>query len=393
MPKRRWEAAVSQQEPHEAEGSHELDGSQEFDESSAAVEPTVQSGQSEDAIREAPTTPAPPAQRRTHGLIGGLIGALGVTLFSLVFVVSFIGALHNPGPRSVPVGVVGPPSQASALGQALDRADPGAFVITAYPNTASARDAIFNRTINAALTPGSPPQLLVATATGQAVTNATAKIFTAAANSAGVDLATVNIRPLHESDPEGLSQVFFVIALLTPSLVFGNMLVKQFSRDLEPLLQLAVIAVYAVIVAAVATAIADAGIGALTGAPWGLFGIGALLAFAAAVVGAASTRWTRGMLYIVIVLLFIPIGISSSGTTLGPNMITQWYADLGKALPPGTALPAVQNTIYFDGNAITRPLLVLSAWALVGAVALALAGKFHPPMPGEPTSAKLPRPW
>jgi hypothetical protein len=64
-------------------------------------------------------------------------------------------------------------------------------------------------------------------------------------------------------------------------------------------------------------------------------------------------------------------------------MITPWYADLGKALPVGAALPSVQNTVYFNGNAITAPLLVLSAWALAGAVALALITVFHPPLLGQ----------
>ena len=68
-------------------------------------------------------------------------------------------------------------------------------------------------------------------------------------------------------------------------------------------------------------------------------------------------------------------------------MITQWYADLGKALPAGSALPAVQNTVYFNGNAITAPLLVLSAWALAGAIALALVAIMHPRIPGQPTQS------
>jgi hypothetical protein len=314
-----------------------------------------------------------------------LIGAIGVTVLSMIFIVAFIGALHNPGPRSVPVGFVGTPAQASSFADALGRAEPGAFVITAYPDEAAARNAILDRSVDVALVPA-PPHLVIATAVGQAVTNATAKVFTSAANSAGVNLPLVNIRPLHNSDPQGLSQVFFVVALLAPSLIFGSMLIKQISPRLDPLLQVAVIAVYAAIVAAVATAVADAWIGALTGAPWGLFGIGTLLAFTAAVVGAAATRWGGGLGYVVIALLFIPIGISSSGTTLGPNMITQWYADLGKALPPGSALPAVQNTTYFDGNAITRPLLVLSAWALAGIIAFVLVAVFHPRMPRQPGS-------
>lgn len=64
-------------------------------------------------------------------------------------------------------------------------------------------------------------------------------------------------------------------------------------------------------------------------------------------------------------------------------MITAWYADLGTALPVGSALPAVQNTVYLNANAITGPLLILSARALAGAIALALVAVIHPPFPGQ----------
>jgi hypothetical protein len=46
------------------------------------------------------------------------------------------------------------------------------------------------------------------------------------------------------------------------------------------------------------------------------------------------------------------------------------------------ALPAVQNTVYFNGSAITTPLLVLSALAVFGAMALALTAVFEPPALG-----------
>ncbi len=295
-----------------------------------------------------------------------------------------MGALHDPGPRSVPVGIVGPPAAASALSSGLNHQAPGGFTTTSYATPADARSAILDRSIDAAIIPGPRVELLqVATAAGPALTNATIKYVHAAASAAGLRLAVQNVRPLPASNPEGLSQVFFVVALLAPSLVFGNLLVTRVARDLNPALQLAGIVVYAAIVAAVATAIADQAIGALTGAPWGLFGIGALLAFASAATAAAAARWAGGLGYLVIFLLFIPIGIASSGTTLGPNMITPWYADLGKALPAGSALPAVQNTVYFNGNAITTPLVILSAWALAGVLAMLMAALLHPPLPGE----------
>lgn len=326
----------------------------------------------------------PDRQERRTSTVAALIGALAVTFVSAVFIASFIGGLHAPGPRSVPVGLVGTPTQASSLDAKLNSQAPGAFTITSYPTVTAARNAIIHRSTDAALVPSSTSQLLlVATAVSQAETNAIIKAFTAGATKAHVPLTVQNIRPLHPGDPQGLAQLFFVVALLAPSLAFGNQLISRIGAGLSEFRHLAMIAVYAVIVAAVATAIADPGIGALTGAPWGVFGIGVLLAFTAAVMSAAATRWAGGLGNIVLLLLFVPVGISSSGSTLGPRMITPWYADLGMALPPGTAQPVVRNVTYFNGNAIINPLLILSAWALAGVIALVLAAVLHPPMPGK----------
>ncbi len=323
-------------------------------------------------------------QDRRSATLGALIGALAVTFVSAVFIVAFIGGLHAPGPRSVPIGLVGSAAEASQLSASLSHQAPGAFVIHSYPTETAARNGIGSRNIDAALVPGPTAQrLLVATAVSEAETNAILKAFGAEAATAHVSLTVQNVRPLHSGDPQGLAQLFFVVALLAPSLGFGNQLISRIGPKLNEYRHLAMIAVYSVIVAAVATAIADAGIGALTGAPWGVFGVGVLLAFAAAAMTAAATRWIGGLGFIVLLLLFVPVGVSSSGSTLGPHMITPWYADVGKALLPGSAQPAVRNITYFNGHDIIDPLLVLSAWALAGVIALVLAAVLHPPIPGK----------
>src|SRR5215469_8618809 len=332
----------------------------------------------------APEASSPDRSARRTSRVAGLIAAVPATIASLAFITSFIGALHNPHPRSAPVGIVGPPAAASSLRHALDHAAPGGYTVTSYPTTAAAHNAINTRAIDAALVPGPhAQQLLVAQAVSSALTNAIIKVFTTGAAAAHVPLTVTDIRALHSSDPDGLSQTFFVTALLAPSFTFGSQLPTRIARKTGPHRHLIVIAIYAAIVAAVAVAVADAAIGALTGAPWGLFGIGTLLAFAVAVMGAAAARWAGGIGVAVIGMLFIPIGIASSGVTLGPNMITPWYADVGKALPPGSALPAVLNTTYFSGNAILTPLLVLSAWALAGILAMVMVAILHPPIPGQ----------
>lgn len=328
---------------------------------------------------------SPDRQARRRIIAGGLLGALGVTIVSAVFITCFVGGLHAPGPRSVPVGLVGSPALASRVSAALGHQAPGAFTVTSYPTEAAARGAIGVRSIDAALvTSPTVEHLLVASAVSEAETNAIIKTFRSGAAKAHLALAVQNVRPLNPGDPQGLSMLFFVVALLAPSLVFGNLLINRIGTRLNEFWHLGMIAIYSAIVAAVATAIADAGIGALTGEPWAIFGIGALLAFAAAVMGAAAARWAGGLGYLIVLLLFVPVGISSSGSTLGPRMITQWYADLGRALPPGATQSTVRNVTYFHGNAITDPLLILSAWALAGSIALVLAAFLHPPMPHQP---------
>src|SRR5215469_11176502 len=289
-------------------------GSHEHDRETASAG-AARSPQDADAPRGATAaTPTASASQgrpeRRRNITAGLIGAIGATLMSLVFILTFLWALHAPGPRAVPVGVAGSPAQFSAVSSALGHQAPGGFNVIGYQSEPAARNAILTRVVDAALVPGPrSPLLLTASAAGPAVTNATVKAFKGAAVAARTPFTVQDIRPLPPSDPSSLSQVFFVVALLTPSVAFGRMLVTRVSPRLHPLLHVAVIAVYAVIVSAVATALADPGIGALTGAPWGLFGIGALLAFAAAVMSAAATRWASSAGYLVITMLFIAIGI------------------------------------------------------------------------------------
>ncbi|MGK5729305.1 DUF3533 domain-containing protein, partial [Streptomyces sp. URMC 124] len=44
-----------------------------------------------------------------------------------------------------------------------------------------------------------------------------------------------------------------------------------------------------------------------------------------------------------------------------------WNA-IGPALPPGAGTWSARSLAYFRGNGLTGPLLVLSAWAVAGAV-------------------------
>jgi hypothetical protein len=64
------------------------------------------------------------------------------------------------------------------------------------------------------------------------------------------------------------------------------------------------------------------------------------------------------------------LGNPLSGITSAPELLPEGWGTLGQLLPPGAAGTALRSTAFFDGAGSIAPLLVLSAWAVVG---LALA--------------------
>lgn len=316
------------------------------------------------------------------------MSAVGATLAGMLFVGVFVGALHQPAPRQVPVGVAGPAAAARQVGADLARHSPGAFTVTAYPDAAAARQAIDDRDVDAALVPGpGGPQLLVAGAAGPFATQAVTGAFQAEAAAAGQHLTVTDIRPLPPGDPTGIAPLFVFLGLALPGAVFGIMLAGVVGKRLNGPAKLASLAGFAILTALAATWITDGMTGALPGNPAGLIGIVALTAFAVSTAYTAAYRLAGLPLAVALLLLFVPVGISAAGGVLGPAFITSWYAQLGSGLPASAAMPAIRDVVSFGGHALAGPLLVLCLWAGMSAIVLALP---RPRLPRRPRSGHAP---
>jgi hypothetical protein len=300
----------------------------------------------------------------------------------MLFIGSFVGALHDPVPHQIPVGVTGPGAAARQLETAFERHMPAAFTVTAYRSVAAARHAILNRDADGVLIPApGRPQLLVAGGAGKFVTDAVTTAFTAVAAASGEQLTVTDIRPMPPGDPNGTAQLFFFVGLALPSAAFGIALASVLGghlhgpapgRGLRWPARLTALAGFAIVSGAAAVGVADGIIGALPGAPAALAGIGALTAFAISSACCAAWRLAGPPLTALLVLLLIPVGVPAAGGPFGPAFVTSWYAHLGAALPAGAAMPAIRDVISFDGHALTGPLLVLALWAGIAAVVAAL---------------------
>ncbi|HTF08691.1 MAG TPA: hypothetical protein VK659_11025 [Asanoa sp.] len=76
-------------------------------------------------------------------------------------------------------------------------------------------------------------------------------------------------------------------------------------------------------------------------------------------------------------LVLILLGRPLSGLASAPEMLPHPWGALGQLLPPGATGTLPRNVSFFDGAAITQPIVVLVVWAVLGLAAYYLAGRRH----------------
>lgn len=304
-----------------------------------------------------------PEPRRLTG-VPLLAAGLGVVLFvQAAFVLSYVGALHDPKPHDVRFGVVGTSPLPDAVGKAFS------LRITKFATETDARSAIDHRQIDGALVagPGRAARLLVVPAAGTAGALALTNAFSAAAAALGQTIEPVAVHGLPPGDMGGNVSFFAVMALILGGYL-SSTIATVFTGTATRRGRLAALA----LVSAAGALLTDVFVGPMLDALptskffvlWGLFAF-VMLAVAYAtsalqtVLGAAGT--------IVVVVLFVVFGAPASGGTLPSPYLPVFWRTFGPYLPAGAGTTAVRNTVYFGGNGITRALLVLAAYLVVGA--------------------------
>jgi hypothetical protein len=121
--------------------------------------------------------------------------------------------------------------------------------------------------------------------------------------------------------------------------------------------------------------IALCGIAALT-----MFASGAATAGIQAALGPAGTG--------LVILTFVILGNPASGGPFARPLLPGFWRTVGGVLPPGGSVDLARSALFFDGERITGPILVLAGWAVVGTLlALALGGRITDPVDTEAEAA------
>lgn len=305
---------------------------------------------------------------------------VGTLLLSLAFAGSYVGALHEPEPHGLQLAVVGLPAVAQRTAAALREQTGDALDVSTEPDRAAALDAIDRREVYGALIPGPErDRLLVASAAGDAAVQALEQVVGTAAARQGARLAVTDVRPLPADDARGLSSFYLAIGWVVAGYLGATAIgltrgMAAAGRRLAAL-RIGALLVYSILSGILGAILINGVIGTLGGHGVALAALGTFVVFATALATTALETLLGIVGTGVVLLLFVVLGNPGSGGPYARELLPGLWRDTGAYLTPGAGTDGIRNVVYFGGNALTTPLLVLAAWAVVGAAVMLVLGR------------------
>lgn len=298
----------------------------------------------------------------------------------------FVWPALRAAPRGLDLAVVGSPATVDDVAVSLDRARPGAFDVTAYPDADAARQAVLDRDVVGALVPGEPVTALTASAGSPFVD----QLVQGAARALPASAPPVveDVVPLPAGDPRG---VVLSGGGLLPLTIAGMALgaVTALQR-VRARVRLSAAAIGAIVAGLLFAAVMQTWLDALGGSYLINAAAVALAVSGVAlpVLGFIALLGLRGIGLAALVMVIL--GNSLSGAATSPDLLPTGFGQLGQLLPAGATASLLRSTSGFDGAGATGPVLVLAAWAIAGACAAAYGRASiggHSPAPGTPDMA------
>ncbi len=300
--------------------------------------------------------------------VGPLFLAL---LVGVGFIAAFVGALHNPRPVGVPVGVVRGDQTAHELLAAV--ASQGRQLrAVEYDDRAAADRAVSRGDVYSALTSATGGlSLTVATAAGPAAVGVTTGFLTVAAQRAGIPITVTDVVPVDPDDPRGVVPFYLAVGLVIGGYFGGiglSLTVGTVPRTLARAgVRFAGLAAHAILLALAGTLIVGPGLGIWHQNLLGLFGAATLLAYAAALFATAVQSWLARVGTTLIILLIVVLGNPGSGGIYPPEFLPSFFRGIHDWDLPGLGADLIRSVVYFPAGAAAWTAGKLAIWSVASA--------------------------
>lgn len=288
----------------------------------------------------------------------------------------YLGIGHSPAPRDLPIGIVGPDAQRTALTTSLEAE--GAFTTTTYTSMTDLTEAIEKRTVAGGFEITPRGVVAVTAGAGGALPATTLKTVAMQVNQRQSlpQTVPVDVVALSDDDINGasLGYILQVISLggSIASIGLGRLVPRVPQSLRRGLGHVAALLGYALASAAIVLAFSSifgVGSGADT---WHLFWTYALISL-------AITGSTAGL-----VAMFGPIGslaggfyfligATISGASIPWTFMPTFWAVLGEWLPTGGGAQLIRDSLYFPHSDSGSALWCLGLYAALGTAVVLVA--------------------
>ncbi|MGW4866815.1 hypothetical protein [Streptomyces chartreusis] len=329
---------------------------------------------------------APAAEGRSGVL--KIVAALAVVLAAqALLALCLVSAQQLLVPRNMPFGVTGPPSPVVAAVASRAGLD-----LTSYPNESAVMDAANQGELYGAyLSEGSSDTLVVVPAKSFFAQTELEPAFLAAAHKLGRTVTVREVAPLTSEDPIGAVTSLLLLPLLIGGYLAAVLVFKAAHGVAAAPWRAAILIGYALVGALLTDLIAGPGIGAYSSSHfWPLLPCFWLITSAVALAAAAIQALVGKLGTLLVAVLFIVIGGPPAGG-LGTYLLPVYWRNIGVLLPPQSAVTLVNHVLYFDGNDISTPLVVLFLYAAAGTAVIAWFGRIRPAGRANTTGGPEPR--
>ncbi len=178
------------------------------------------------------------------------------------------------------------------------------------------------------------------------------------------------VHRLPDKDPIGVVSLLTALAVVIGGYVTATILMKATGVTAKPW-RIVVLLGWAILAGLLVDVLVGPILGGINGGHFlVLWPVLAGIAFASALATAGLQTILGSLGTLVVMVTVIMIGIPASGGSLAPSFLPGFWRTVGPYLPPYNATTLIQNTIYFNGNGIADSLIVLSTYAVLGALVI-----------------------
>lgn len=323
-----------------------------------------------DPTGESPVVPPagrPPEDRTMRTIRYVFLFIMPFVMVSMMFA-SYVGTMHNPHPRNMPVAVVGTGAAAQAAVDLLDAAD-GAVDARLVATEAEALDLLGARDIAGALMVpadgGDEATVFVATAAGASQSATVQQILVPVAVENAWTVTTQDIAVLPPGDSSGTAVLFAAMGMMLAGYVPLSLMLMAMPHLLSVRRFLPVLAGWAALTSSIIWIILGPVVGAVDGHYLHFLGVGMLTVMGVGITQLLFTKFMGPMAVLLGMAMWVVLGMPASNLALSVNVMPGFFSFLHGVLPLPAAGEALRSILYFDGQGVGGHLLTLALWVLV----------------------------